>query len=413
MQHIIVVSAVFPPELVVSARTSAELGDELQRQGHTVTVAAPFPSRPAGKLFPGYSRKLYQRECLQNGVEIIRCFSTLSSESRVSSRLLENLSFGVTSGWRILVSKRPRVIYANTWPLLATGILFLVSKLRRIPLVISVQDVYPEALIAQGRIRADGLLARLMRWLDGLMARHCAHVIVISERFVQIYRNERGMPSERLSLVPNWIDGDMIDVEVTRQQFQQRTGIGEDDFLLVYGGNVGVAAGVETVVEAVRLLKGEGSVRLLIAGSGSQLAACRELAQQIPDQPVLFHSPWLAEETSEVLRAADLLILPTQGEQSLASVPSKLLSYMLAGRPILAAALPNSDLADMVRRSQCGWVVEPDRPDVLAEQIKKIRALDPVERQQKGDMGRAYVLENFTKDVCVPKVIQILESAIQ
>jgi colanic acid biosynthesis glycosyl transferase WcaI len=246
-----------------------------------------------------------------------------------------------------------------------------------------------------------------------LMARHCAHVIVISERFVQIYRNERGMPSERLSLVPNWIDGDMIDMEMTRQQFRQRIGIGEDDFLLVYGGNVGVAAGVETVIEAVRLLQGEGSIRLLIAGSGSQLAGCQELARQIPNQPVLFHSPWLAEETSEVLRAADLLILPTQGEQSLASVPSKLLSYMLAGRPILAAALPGSDLASLVQRSQCGWVVESDRPDLLAEQIEKISALDSVERQQRGDKGRAYVLENFTKDACVPKVIQILESAIQ
>jgi glycosyltransferase involved in cell wall biosynthesis len=70
-------------------------------------------------------------------------------------------------------------------------------------------------------------------------------------------------------------------------------------------------------------------------------------------------------------------------------------------------------LASLVQRSQCGWVVESDRPDLLAEQIEKISALDSVERQQRGDKGRAYVLENFTKDACVPKVIQILESAIQ
>jgi colanic acid biosynthesis glycosyl transferase WcaI len=261
------------------------------------------------------------------------------------------------------------------------------------------------------RIRENSFLARLMRWIDGIIARHSNHVIVISDHFAEIYRDQRRVPTHRLSLVPNWIDNNLIDVNISRQQFRQRQSIGEQKFLLVYGGNIGVAAGVEMVIEAFRFLTDQQDVQLLVAGAGSQLAACQALANTMTGQPVLFHSPWAAEETSEVLRAADILVLPTHKEQSLASVPSKLLSYMLSGRPVLATAIPGSDLANLVERSQCGWVVEPDRPDRLAETIREIMHLGAAELEDRGEKGRQFVLTHFSKDVCLPKVIQILEEA--
>ena len=409
--HVLIVSCVYPPEPVVSAQTSGHIANELTRTNHTVTVLTSFPNRPAGKLFPSYKRRFVDREQTKNGITVVRCYTTLSSESRMISRLLENLSFGLTSGWQVLMSERPDIIYANTWPIIATGILFLIAKLRKIPLVISIQDVYPEALVAQMRIGENSLLARLMRWMDGMIARYSPHVIVISEHFAEIYRDQRRVQAHRLSLVPNWIDNNLIDVNISKQQFRQRQRIGDHKFLLVYGGNIGVAAGVETVIEAFHFLTDQQDVQLLVAGAGSQLAACQALANTMAGQPVLFHSPWGAEETSEVLRAADILVLPTHKEQSLASVPSKLLSYMLSGRPVLATAVIGSDLANLVERSECGWVIEPDRPEQLAETIRKIRKLPPEELEQRGQKGRQFVLQHFSKDVCLPKVIQILENA--
>ncbi len=406
---IIIVTAVFLPEPVVSARTSFDLAKEFHKLGRNVTVVAPFPNRPAGKLFPGYRRRLSQREKMESGVEVIRCFATLSPESRLFSRFLENLSFGLISSWYVLTSRRPEVIYANTWPIIATGILLLAAKLRGVPLVISVQDVYPEALIAQGRIGEFSFPARIMRWIDGAIARHSAHVIVISERFAEIYRHSRRVPAERLSLIPNWIDSQMIDVSISGQAFRELIGVVNDDFLIVYGGNVGVAAGVEMLVEVVGILPKDLPVKLLIAGSGSQLVACQALAEEIGDPRILFHSPWIDSETSEVLRAADLLVLPTQGEQSLVSVPSKLISYMLAGRPVVAQAVPGSDLAQVVSKAKCGWVVDPGNPEALAEMIKEIATLVEEERTQRGLFGRDYALRHLTKSECLPKVITILE----
>ena len=148
----LIVSPVFPPEPIVSAQTSAQVAAALVASEHEVTVITAFPSRPAGKLYPGYRQTLNRQERSAAGYNIVRCFSTVSAESRMLSRFAENLSFGLTSGWQVLWQKRPDVIYANTWPIFAAGILALIARWRHVPLVISVQDVYPESLIAQGRL---------------------------------------------------------------------------------------------------------------------------------------------------------------------------------------------------------------------------------------------------------------------
>lgn len=414
MANFLVVSCLFPPEPVVSGRTSAQIAQALVQHGHKVTVVTGFPNRPAGKLFPGYARRLYQKKQDAQGFELVRCFATLSPESNILSRLLENLTFGLTSGWVVLTAKRPDVIYANTWPIVASGILFGIAWLRRIPLVISIQDIYPETLITQQRLNENHVLIRLMRWVDGMIVRGARHVIVISERFAEIYWLQRRVAPGRLSLIPNWIDSHALDVHIPATQFRLKKGIALDDFLLVYGGNIGVAAGVETTIEALYHLRADKHIHLSIAGAGSQLETCRDLAKNYDlGEQVTFHTPWLQEETSEVLRAADVLLLPTQREQSLVSVPSKLLSYMLAARPIIATAVSESDLAALIKRSQCGWVVEPDRPDLLAEKIKEVVQLPSEARQWHGDQGRAYVLEHFAEHVCLPKVIQILNQVGQ
>ena len=408
----LIVSAVFPPEPVVSSQTSAQVAQALVERGNDVTVVTAFPSRPAGKPYPGYSRRLFQRENGPAGFELVRCFSFLSSESRMASRFLENISFGLTSGCAALISRRPDVIYVNTWPIFATGILFIVSRLRKIPMVISVQDVYPESMVSQKRIRADGLLARWMYWVDKRITRGCQAVIVISESFAAIYSNERGVVPERLHVIPNWVDNKSVTPDDDRaNEFRANRNIPYDAFVIVYGGNVGAAAGVETVIESFRYLTNSREVYLIIAGAGGNLAACQQLAKKIDCRRVSFHTPWLLEETSMILSASDVLILPTRGRQSLVSVPSKLIAYMLAARPVIALALPQSDLAEMVERSGCGWVVEPDQPEQLAAKIKEVMAIEPSERTRRGQAGRMFALRNLTREVCLPKVIAILEAA--
>ena len=411
---IIIVSAVYPPEPVVSARTSDYIAKEISKKYLcNITVVAPFPNRPSGEIFKGYHRRLIKHESIAKGILIKRCFSFISRKSNLLSRLLENLSFGISSGMVALTSTKPSIIYANTWPIMATGILTIIAKIKKVPLIISIQDVYPESLITQGRIRKSNFIAQLLTRMDSYISRAANHVIVISNEFLDIYRYSRRIEQDRISVIPNWIDSQMIDIDVDSNTFRKKIGILDSKFLIVYGGNIGVAAGVETVIWAIGKLKDCDDVRLLIAGSGSQLDSCKRLTKKCCNNQTVFYSPWPSEDTSVVLRSADILILPTRGEQSLASVPSKLLSYMLAAKPVIALALPGSETERIVNDSQCGWVINPDNPNLLAEQIRRTMALDKKVLRKKGYSGRQYALKHFSTEACLPKIINIINRCIK
>ena len=103
------------------------------------------------------------------------------------------------------------------------------------------------------------------------------------------------------------------------------------------------------------------------------------------------------------------MALPTRGDQSLASAPSKLITYLLTGKPILALAKPDSELSNIITQAGCGWIVEPDDPVRLAQEIDLISKIPKSELARIGQAGRNYALKHFSREVCLPRVIQLLE----
>lgn len=408
MKRATVISCVYPPEPVVSAGTSRDVAEALAAAGYAVTVLAPYPSRPGGRLFDGYSRRPWAAS-RDGAVRVVRVGSTVSKRSTMASRLAENVTFGLASAAQLLVRRRPDVLYVNTWPVVAAGLVALVAHVRRIPFVLSLQDVYPESLVAQGRTRANSALARVMRAIDGTIARSAAGVIAISSEFASEYRKTRRLSAGAVHVVPNW----RSDTEDPRSgadgpRLREALGIDPDAFLVVYAGNIGRAAGVEQVIEALRNLDSDSPVHLLIAGEGSELEACRRLAASVAPGRVHFLSPWHGVGP---LAAADVFVLPTAGEQSLASVPSKLITYLLAGRPVIATALAGSATAAAVAEAGAGWVVLPDDAPALASRLSDAAASSPAERARMGEEGRRYALARFTRDACAPRVLDALVRA--
>jgi colanic acid biosynthesis glycosyl transferase WcaI len=407
--RIAIVSCVFPPEPVVSSRTSYDVARELAARGHHVTVIGPFPSRPGGRLHAGYPRLLIRRETTPEGFRLVRCASLFSHRSSMLSRLIENLSFGITSSLALLVCRKTEVIYANTWPIFAAGMIAIVARLRRIPVVLSVQDIYPESLSSQRR-RGSSLASGTLLTIDRWMARSAKAVVVISRRFAEHYRRTRGVEESRIHVVPNWLSSEGTEeMSTAATACRDRNAIPRDAFLLTFGGNVGVAASVETVIETFRHLDDWPDIHLLVAGDGASLDDCRRLAAEIAPLRIHFQTVWI--NTMEVLHAADAVVLPTRGAQSAASVPSKLISYLLAARPVIAVALADSDTAAVIHASGAGVVVEPDDPKALAAAIGAMAQRTREERQRMGKTGRAWAMTNVTPEVCLPRIIDIMESA--
>jgi colanic acid biosynthesis glycosyl transferase WcaI len=398
--RVTIVSCVYPPEPAVSARTSFELGEALVERGHEVRVVCPFPSRPAGVIASGFTRR-WKSRTVEGSVLVERRWSALSRTSTMASRFLENLTFGLTSAIALVRGRRPDVVYLNSWPLFATLLAVMALRLRRVPFVLSIQDLYPESLFAQKRAGAR-LAVAMLKGLDAWIARRASSVVAISSAFAEIYVRDRRVPPERVQLVPNWIESSLAPEPEGGRAVRRRLGIGDEVRLLVYGGNVGVAANVEQLIEAMRHLSDR--FVLLIAGTGARIAACRALAEELVRGRVVFLDPWPSDETASVLSAANLLLLPTLGEQSAVSVPSKLLSYLLMEKPVLALAREQSEVARVLRESGSGRTLETNDPHRIAAAVDAM-----FEEPHWG--GRQYALENFSRERCLPQLVALLEAS--
>ncbi len=404
--NILVVSCVYPPETVTSAETSAQLAEGLVREGHRVTVLAPIRTRSGKRLRSELHRSLPGEEA--GGYQLLRTFSMPAPRFGLLSKFLENISFGFSSFWRAWRLK-PDVIYSNTWPLFASGLIALYAMIRRIPLVVSVQDIHPESALHVKKLRAAGLLVSVLRRLDAWIALRSSALVTISDRFAEFYRSNRRVPAAKVHVVPNWMDEKSVVPGERMGPFRRRRGISEETFLAMYVGSLGVVSDWATVLSAASTLKEVPGIRFVLAGGGSQRAMCEEDARARGLENVSFVYPLKAEEFNEVQAAADLLLLPTRSGGALTSVPSKLIAYLLAARPVLAAVDPESDTQAFMQEARCGVCIPPANPEAMADAILKLRK-DPESASVMGSNGRKYAEKRFSRSACVPDLIRLLES---
>jgi glycosyltransferase involved in cell wall biosynthesis len=328
------------------------------------------------------------------------------------SRFAANISFGLTSGLRVLFGEKPDVIYTQSWPIFANGIIALVAKCRGIPLVLRVQDMYPESLESQQRVTRRNWIFRIIRKMDQMIANSSRFVLPISQVFGQLYENDRKIPVEKVEVIPNWGDDNIVVTDrLTTLGFRRKLGIPDDAFVAVYAGNLGIASSVETLVECGARLQQQGDIYIVIAGEGSQLDVCRELVAKYGLDRVIIHSPWRKEETDPLLQMADILLLPTKASQSVVSAPSKLISYFKAARPVVAAVLPQSDTAMALNESGAGWVAMPESIDQFARAITAASQKSTEALNRMGIAGRTYGIEKYSKRSNLPRIIRALETA--
>lgn len=401
--NIFLFSCVFPPEPVVSAKTSEDIALHLHSLGHNVRVYCPKPNRNLNK-FASADYSIYPF--------IVKNLNTIkSSNSGMISRFLENISFGFSSFFTILFSRKIDVVYANTWPVFSSFLIMVASKIRQIKLVISIQDIYPETLVSQNKIKEDSFLFKSILFLDKLTAINSSKVIVISSYFKDLYLIKRNVLQENILIVSNWQDSSLFSSLPMYESKAEISTILKYDMnnvkLCVYGGNIGLASGV---LELVREWIVSGTdMHLLIAGSGSQLPEIQALLAQFNCQNIHLISPWPKELTSLVYSCSDILLLPISKGQESYSVPSKLIGYMFSAKPIAMSSFSPSQASKDLDASGGGLIFKT----FDADSIKLISEFLKNTPQSKIDgMGKnnfEYALKNYDKN----KSLSIIANVIQ
>lgn len=409
--RVTIVCPVFPPEPIVSASTTFDIARALVQNGHQVTVITAYPSRPAGRIYEGYRRRLLEVKDHPEGFRIVRCGSSISRKPSFLSRGAQNITFGLLSAVAQVIYGRADVVYVITWPLFARGCTALTARMFRTPFLLSEQDIYPESLLARSRVDRNSLLYRVMLAVDGGVARLAARVVVLTEALAEEYQSSRRLAGGVVHRVPNWTQVPDPCEEEVGLNYRRRHNIPESAFVIAYAGTFAESAGVDQLIRALALLSIDREMVLLLAGDGACFEGCRAMAGNVPGLRVVLHRPYHPKDASGVLGAADVLVVPTRGQISLTALPSKLMHYMFAARPVLAACNPNSELAHIVAASGCGWVAEPDNAPALAQLLQLIIHAPHESLRRMGENGCDYARRHFSPEACLPKVIRLIEDS--
>jgi glycosyltransferase involved in cell wall biosynthesis len=287
----------------------------------------------------------------------------------------------------------------------------IICSLRKLPLVINIQDIYPESLVSLNKVSPTGILVKIFKAIDSWVVSKAQKVIVPSENFADFYQNIRLVSKEKIHIIYNWLNENEIKPSPRIGIFREMLGICTETFVIMYAGNIGMVAGVDLVIEVAKELRNHKDILFVIAGSGTCKSECEKLLETYQLINVRIFSPLPQELFCDVQGAADLMILPTKDSGSLTSVPSKLISYMLACRAVLACVAKNSDTAKIIKKAECGIVVSHQEISSIAEKIRILMGKND-ELQEMGRNGHDYAIKNFSSKACLPKLVEIVETTL-
>lgn len=400
-KKIVIITGVFLPEPIVSARLMADLAEELAKE-YDVTVLRPHPSRPMGFKVPPYdfSDKPYK---------VVELDAYVCPRSSLLGRFRESISYGnACIRYMNPIKEQLSFVYNGAWHLFGRKNVAEFCRKNHIPNMTPVQDIYPESLLSKlPKIKMlQWMSNRLLMPLD-MKTLHAANRIhTISTGMRDYLAESRGLEKDRFVVVRNWQDEREFTFYI-----ESHHEVEEHPFTFMYMGNVGALAGLEVVIEAFAKA-GLKNARLVIAGSGSAKASLMELANKYPQCDIQFRDvPFGKVPHTQAM--ADVMVLPVKKGFARSSIPSKMPAYMFSQKPILASVDNDSDSAECIRRANAGWVCEPENVQAIASTMKRIVALNIEEIRAMGVNGYNYAIQDFSRSVNLKKLAEACITVIE
>jgi glycosyltransferase involved in cell wall biosynthesis len=392
----------FDPEGCIKGMPFAK---ELERRGHEVEVLTGFPNFPAGKLYSGYRMKLWQRECM-DGIPVLRVPLYPSHDRSALRRVANYGSFALSAAIGCAFVRRPDVVYVYHPPATIGFPAIVARMLWRVPIVYDVQDLWPDTVAATGMVSSKALLGFLDRWCR-LVYRHADRLVVLSPGFKDILVR-RGVPESKIEVIYNWCDEASIG-----KHGGQPVSIGAPgEFTVLFAGTMGLAQGLDAVLEAARLCASSvPRARFVFIGGGVDRDRLESRAREIRLDNVQFLPGMRMDEIGRYLSAADLLLVHLKDDPLFRiTIPSKTQAYMAAGKPILMAV--HGDAAALVRRSGSGLVCEPENPSSIAHSVSELASASPSYLTEMGRAGRVFYAKELSLARGVDRFERVFTAAV-
>lgn len=343
------------------------------------------------------------------GVEIRYVYSYSKFRGSFFRRLIYFMTYFLSSLLESMKVKKPDVIYAVSTPLTVGLLGFIVSRIRGIPFVFEVTDIWPDAAIACNVIK-NRFIIRLARSIESFCYRKAAHIVALTYG-IRDNIVAKGVPADKVSVITNGVDFSLFlkyRAPLTSNSYEVSTLAVSDPFVIMYMGAHGAYNALDTIIDAAIALKDDLRVRFILIGDGDAKAALQNRVITAGIENVEFGEPVPRMEAPQILATADLFLLPNRkGDFFSGNLPNKLFDYLASARPVIVAG--DGETAKVVERAGCGFVVGAEDGGAMAIAIRRM-VDEPYEvRQAMGNSGHNYVMEHYDREKLSLEFLQILQ----
>jgi colanic acid biosynthesis glycosyl transferase WcaI len=374
----------FAPDIAPTGDVMTRIVIELAARGHELHVVTALPWYQHHRVEPGWEGSLVRRERTEWG-SITRIHPFPGPDKRsIPRRALGFAAFSALALATGLRGGRVDAVLAMSPPLTLGLTGWGVHFVRRGPLVFNIQDVFPDAAVDTGAITNRHLI-RAARWLERVSYRRAGAVTVLSQDLREnLLAKVTADKRSSIRVIPNFVDTNAIRPLDRMTAYRAELGIG-DEPVVMYAGNVGFSQSLGLLLSAAAALP---AVAFVVNGGGSARLELMEQAAELPN--VRFGAYQPKERLAEVLATGDLHVVPLRKGLARVSVPSKTYSILAAGRPLLAAIDPGTEVPAIIERSGAGRSVAPDDAGAFVSAVREL-LVDRTTLEQMGERGRRWV----------------------
>ncbi|SRR5579871_1550783 len=397
------------------AARASELSRHWTDAGHDATVLTGFPNHPTGVVPQSYRAKLCRLVFQEKiaGVRVIRTWLFPFPNRKAYERILNYCSFCISAATTGLFLRKPDVLIASSPQLLVALAGWWVAHCKKVPFVFEVRDLWPESLTAVGVGNEHSLMHRGLASIAGFLYRRADRIVVVTPAFKDFLVGHWNVSPEKIAIVVNGVETSVFAPQTGEGQNALKESLNaEGKFVVSYVGTMGMAHGLDIIVEAARQLQATNpEIVFLMLGEGADKDRLTALAKDkaLSNLRILGQQP--REKIPAYISASDVCLVPLRKSHIFKTViPTKMLEFMSCARPVILGV--DGQARTILEESRAGVVIEPEN---VAELVKAVRylAANPDSAAQMGANGREYIVRKFSRRQTAAKYIAVLDDLLQ
>lgn len=394
----------FPPEVNAPATRTYDHCKEWVRSGADVTVITGAPNFPHGTVYPGYKNKIYQKETL-HGIKVIRVWTYLSANEGVVRRIVDYISFAFSS-FGIGLFKKADIIVATSPQFFTTFSGFALSKIKRVPWIFELRDLWPESIKTVGAMKSNFAL-RMLEKIELFLYRDAAQVVALTEAFKSNLKS-RGIPEGKIKVITNGSNLELFTPIGKDKSLMRKLGL-DGKFVIGYIGTHGMAHSLEFIVNALEKIQ-NGKIVFLFIGDGARKKDVVNITSQKRLANVIFLDPIPKEQVPSYMSLMDVALVPLLRSETFKTViPSKIFEAAAMHKPILLGV--DGQAREIVEKYGAGLYFEPENESDFVKNVKRIQE----DRGLYLDLQKNCVRlsEDFDRKKLAQEMLKILEGVFR